>query len=119
MPSAEQLLFNPAVWGLVPVSATNGVATCSIAGAAGAIHFVTGYSISFSGLIAAATTMQVKSGTTVIDQLELPGAVLAPIIRNYTRPLKCAEGALASITVGALGTGIVGTAVLFGFTTRG
>jgi hypothetical protein len=64
----------------------------------------------------AAVTVQVKDGDTVVDQFQIPAAAQAPLLHNYTPPLAITMGNAASITVGALGSAVVGTVVLKGKT---
>lgn len=115
MPRFEDKAFAPTTWSVV-TSETNATATATKAGATGKQHFVTGISFSMSAAPAAAVTVQVKDGTTVIDQFQIPAAAQAPFVHNYHPPLEITAGAAAAITVAALGSGVVGTVVLKGKT---
>lgn len=115
MARSEDLLYSPTTWSVI-ATATNGISTATKAAAAGFQHFITGYSISASGIVAAAVAATVADGATVLDRIEIPAAAFAPIIRNYARPLRCTGGNKAEAVLPALGGGIVGTIVLFGFT---
>lgn len=115
MPRFEDSAFAPTTWTVV-ASQTNATATATQAAVAGKQHFLTGISFSMSAAPATAITVQVKDGTTVIDQFQIPAAAQAPFVHNYTPPLEVTAGAAASITVGALGSGVVGTVVLKGKT---
>ncbi|MFZ9446117.1 MAG: hypothetical protein ACO277_08205 [Ilumatobacteraceae bacterium] len=115
MPRFEDKAFAPTTWTVVN-SQTNATATATQAAVTGKQHFVTGISFSMSAAPAAAVTVQVRDGATVIDQFQIPAAAQAPLIHNYHPPLEITSGNLASITVGALGTGVVGTVVLKGKT---
>lgn len=115
MPRFEDKAFAPTTWSVVD-SQTNATATATQAAAAGKQHFLTGISFSMSAAPAGAATVQVKDGTTVVDQFQIPAAAQAPFVHNYNPPLQITAGAAASITVGALGSGVVGTVVLKGKT---
>lgn len=115
MPRFEDKAFAPTTWTVVD-SKTNATATASQAAVAGKQHFITGISFSFSDAPAAAVTVQVKDGTTVIDQFEISTHKHSPEVHSYTPPLQITAGAAASITVGAAGAGIKGTVVLKGKT---
>ncbi len=115
MARMEDLLAKPAMWAIVS-SAVNGACNAQIAGQFGMCHIITGLSYSASDLPATAAQVQVLNGVTVLDQLEIPAAVFAAVIHNFIRPYRCSEGALASVTMGALGAGVRGTVVLKGFT---
>lgn len=111
----EDKAFAPTQWTVVD-SQTNATATATKAAVAGKQHFITGISFSMSAAPAAAVTVQVKDGSTVLDQFQIPAAAQAPLLSNYNPPLTITVGAAASITVGALGAGVVGTVVLKGKT---
>lgn len=115
MPRFEDRAFAPTTWTVVD-SKTNDTATATKAAVAGKQHFITGVSFSMSAAPAAAVTVQVKDGTTVIDQFQIPAAAQAPLIMNYHPPLQLTPGNAATLTVGALGSGVVGTVVVKGKT---
>lgn len=115
MPRFEDKAFAPTTWTVV-ASQTNATATASQGGVAGKQHFITGISFSMSAAPAGAVTVQVKDDSTVIDQFQIPAAAQAPFVHNYTPPLQITANNAASITVGALGSGVVGTVVLKGKT---
>lgn len=114
----EDKSFAPTTWTVV-ASQTNATATATKSAEAGKTHYITGISFSMSAAPAAAAVVQIKDGTTVIDQMQVPAAAQAPFVHNYTPPLQVTMGNLASITVGALGSGVVGTVVLKGKTFSG
>lgn len=115
MPRFEDAAFAPTTWTVVN-SQTNATATATRAATAGSQHFVTGISFSMSAAPAGAVTVQVLDGATVLDQFQIPAAAQAPLIHNYNPPLRITAGNATSITVGALGTGVIGTVVLKGKT---
>lgn len=115
MPRFEDKAFAPTTWTVVD-SKTNATATATQAAAAGKQHFITGISFSMSAQPVGPVTLQVKDGATVIDQFQIPAAAQAPLIHNYHPPLQITAGAAAEITVGALGSAVVGTVVLKGKT---
>jgi hypothetical protein len=115
MPRFEDAALAPTQWTVVD-SQTNATATATQAAVAGKQHFITGISFSMSAAPAAAVAVQVRQGTTVLDQFQIPAAAQAPLIHNYTPPLAITPGQSANITVGALGSGVVGTVVVKGKT---
>lgn len=115
MPRFEDKAFAPTTWSVV-ASQTNATATATQAGVTGKQHFITGISFSMSAQPVSAVTVQVKDGSTVIDQFQIPAAAQAPFVHNYYPPMQITADNAASITVGALGTSIVGTVVLKGKT---
>jgi hypothetical protein len=115
MPRFQDIALAPTTWTVV-ASQTNATATATQAAVTGKQHFITGISFSMSAAPAAAVTVQVRQGATVLDQFQIPAAAQAPLIHNYTPALQLAAGTEASITVGALGAGVVGTVVLKGKT---
>jgi hypothetical protein len=115
MPRFEDKAFAPTQWTVV-ASQTNATATATKAADAAKQHFITGISFSMSAQPTSPVTVQVRDGSTVIDQFQIPAAAQAPLLHNYTPPLTITPGAAASITVGALGSAVVGTVVLKGKT---
>lgn len=115
MPRFEDRALAPTTWSVV-VSQTNAPATATRAAATGKQHFITGFSFSMSAAPAAAVVVEVRDGATVIDQFQIPAAAQAPLVVSYSRELQCTTGNAATITVGALGAGIVATVVLKGKT---
>ena len=111
----EDRAFAPTTWTVV-ASQTNATATATRAATAAKQHFITGITFSMSAAPAAAVTVQVLDGATVLDQFQVPAAAQAPMVHNYHPPLQLTTGNSASITVGALGAGVVGTVVLKGKT---
>lgn len=115
MASVELIAAFPTQWTVVN-SQTNATATATQAAVSTKQHFITGISFSMSAAPAAALTVQVRDGATVLDQFQIPAAAQAPLVMNYSAPLACTPGNAASITVGAGGAGIVCTVVLKGKT---
>jgi hypothetical protein len=115
MARTEDLLCKPATWAEVQ-TAVNATVTATHAATPRMCHFITGFSISASDIPASAVTIQILNGAIVLDQYEMPSALFAPVIHNFIRPYQCSENTAATITMGALGTGVRGTLVLKGFT---
>jgi hypothetical protein len=115
MATVEQQSWWPTAWTVVD-SKTNAVATATKAADSIKQHFLTGISFSMSAAPAAAVTVQVLDGVTVIDQFQIPAAAQAPLIMNYVPPIQITPKNAVSVTVGALGAGVVGTVVLKGKT---
>jgi hypothetical protein len=114
MPRLEDLAFSPATVSNIG-SAVNATSTATIAAAAGKRFFITGLTISASGAPAAAVTVTLNSAATVIDQMEVPNGAFAPILHNYTRPLRGGINEAITLVIPALGVGIRGTAVVRGY----
>lgn len=96
-------------------TATNAAATATFAGVTRQAYLITGVTISASGTPAAAVSVTIKDGTTVIEQIEIPAATFAPVRINYNRPLEITIGATVAALLPALGAGIKGTISLHGF----
>ena len=115
MARTEDLLCKPATWAEVQ-TAVNAIVTATHTATPRMCHFITGFSISASDLPASSVTVQILNGVVVLDQYEMPSALFAPVIHNFIRPYQCGENTDATITMGALGSGVRGTLVLKGFT---
>lgn len=115
MADMNRMLAAPTDWTNVATQ-SDAIATAQRNGVAGLVHYITGISISASAAPAAAVTAEVRSGATVLDRFEIPNAAFAPIIHNYTRPLRAAPGDTVSLVLPALGGTTIGTAVIKGFT---
>lgn len=98
---------------------TNSPTTATKAAAAGIVHCLTGFSVSASAAPATVLTVQLKDGTTVIDQYRLPAEVQTPLVVNYNYPIECTSGNAASITISAGGVDVITTANLRGFSIMG
>lgn len=100
-------------------SASHAAATATQTAGARQTVYITGITISASGVIAAPVSVTVKDGTTVIDQIELAASVaaapLTPLRINYARPLQCSVGNSAVASLPDLGAGITGTISLHTF----
>jgi hypothetical protein len=104
----------PAHWTVV-ASATNATATATKAAAAGMTHYITGVTISGSAVAAAAATATVKDGATTVDLVNLAAAVAPQLVIEYGFPIRCAKGAKAEAILTTLGSGVVGTVSIRGF----
>src|SRR5260221_1486823 len=104
MARSEDLLFSPAKWTVV-ASGSHTAVTASRAGTAGKSNYIVAISISGSAQPTAAVTAQVRanSGGTILDQFEIPAQPFAPIVINYVRPLRVAEGQQCDVNLPALG----------------
>src|SRR5258705_10968250 len=93
MARSEDMLFSPTKWNVV-ASGSNTAVTASRAGEAGKSHYIVAISISGSGQPVTPVTARVRAnnGATTLDQFELPAQAFAPIVINYVRPLRVAEG---------------------------
>lgn len=110
--------LRPAEWSVV-ASAVAGVATATKAADPGRRHYITGFTLSASGgAVAAAVAFQIResAGANIRDQIEVPAAVLAPLIQDFDNPMECPPGQSADATVPSLGAGVKGTVVLKGYT---
>lgn len=113
MPRMEDIAFKGPNGSAVATAASNtaSVATAAAPGA-GRRLYITGYSISYSGTVAAAVVPDVISGSVVVDRCQVPAAAIAPIVVGFSRAFECPENTSAVCTAPAGGSGIVGTAVL-------
>lgn len=86
---------------------TNATATATItAPTSPRCVLITGVSISADRAPASPFTVQVKDGTTVIKQFEIPAAAFSPIEIDFKRGLICGPGNAAVITAGAGGASV-------------
>lgn len=103
-------------WSVVATTAANAVVTATKAAVTGKTHYVTGYRLSASGAPAATVSATLKDGATVVEQVEIPAAVIAPIVVTFRHPLKCTKGALTEVSCPAIGGVTRCTVTLHGFT---
>lgn len=119
MPRFEDKAFAPTQWTVVD-SKANATATATQAAVTGKQHFVTGFSFSASAAVTTAATLEVRDGATVLDRIQIPvssaSAPLQAIVHSFVPPLTLTAGNAATVTVGALGSGVTGTVVLKGKT---
>jgi hypothetical protein len=99
---------------ITEATGTNAIATASKAApdvAAGSTrrNYIQRVIVSASGAVAAATTLQLKSGATVLMTINLSTTSLnAPLDLDFkSHPLACAAGDAAVAVVGALGAAII------------
>lgn len=109
---------SPATWSVVDTD-TNAALSASKAGATGRRHYITGFSVSASAAPAAAETVLLKNGSTVVAQYELPAAAFGPLVVNFTSPIRCSDNSAATLEVEALGSGVVASCSIHGFTVYG
>lgn len=105
MPDINREAFAPTDQFALTSVNNNSVCTATLAAATGWTWYVTGYSLSLSAAAGAAVSATVKNGTggTVIEQLEIPAATIAPIVVNLNRPLKLTTDLAAEISCPAVG----------------
>ena len=94
---------------------TNATATATIAAKTGYVFYVTNIELSLSAAPSAAMVFQLKSGSTVKKQYQIPAAATAPVVINFSRPFKLTVSEAATVTTGAAGTGIICTIGISGF----
>jgi hypothetical protein len=80
--------------------------------------YVSSITISASAAPAAAVIATVKSATTLLEHVSLPAAAFAAIHMNFDAPLECGINEAATLSVPALGAGVVGTVTIHGFYVR-
>lgn len=100
-------------------TATNGTATATKAAVTGRgqRHYITFVLVSFSAAPATALTCLVRnSASTTIAQFEISANATAPIMINFVKPLRGGEELSVDATVGAAGSGVIGTITLGGYT---
>lgn len=117
MPDINRLAAAPSDNFAVTSVANNTNCVATLAATAGWQWFVTGYTISVAAAPSATVSAVLKDGTggTVIEQLEIPAAVIAPIVVNFTRPMQLTAGNAAELTIPAVGGTTRATATLRGF----
>lgn len=113
-----ELTRNTARWTVVD-SKDNATATATKAAASGIVHCITGASFSVNAQPTQVLTVQVKSGSTVIDEYRLPAEIQGPLVVNYNYPIECESGQAATIVVNAAGNGVVTAVSLRGFSIMG
>lgn len=109
--------FGTAQWSET-ATAVAGTATATRAAVAGRRHYITSMSYSANGAVAAATTVEIRSGSTVLARFQVPPAAFAPVALNFDAPLACAQGEAASIVAGSFGAGISGSVNIHGYSTQ-
>ena len=114
-PPAEVAAFGLPTWTSYDTG-TNAALTATTALVANQQHYITKVTASFSAAVAAAVTLAIKDGTTVIWQVEIAPGVLTFTENFETRPLHGTRGTAVNVTVGAAGTGVVQTVCMAGFT---
>lgn len=117
MPSREEYVGGVEEW-RETASASNGAATATRAAEATKCHYITGFSASFSGAVAATVVLSIRQngGATTRRAFQIPAATLAPVINEFKRVLKIPVNTDVDITLPALGAGITGRVELLGFT---
>ena len=117
MPVREEFIGGVEEWRETDTD-TAATSTATHAAEAGKKHYVTGFSFSASGTIAAAVTLSIRQngGATTRRQFRIPASMVAPIIYEFKRVLEIPTGQDVDITVGSLGAGITSQIELVGFT---
>lgn len=112
----EDQAFALTEWTVVDTQ-TAATATATKSGVAGKTHYITGITVSADRAPTAGARFDVKDSTpTTLDSAQVPNAAFAPIMKNYTRPLRCASGKDATITIPSLGASVVCTITIQGYT---
>lgn len=83
--SSERSLYASPDWTAVGTG-SNATVTATAVAVAGKVNHCTKLVASFSAAPAAACTVTIKDGTTVIFQAEIPAAVTAPIPFDFSQP---------------------------------
>ena len=109
--------FSTAQWSATDTQ-VNAIATATRAAVTNRQHYVTSLSFSANGAVAAATTCELRSGSTVLARFQVPAAAFAPVPINFDAPIACARGEAASLVLGALGASISGSVNLHGYSTQ-
>jgi hypothetical protein len=117
MPVREEFIGGIEEW-RETASATAGVATATRAAESGKQHFVTGFSISASGTIAASVVAEIRqnAGATTRHAYQLPNSAIMPIIYEFKRVIAVPAGQSVDINLPSLGGGITGRVEIMGFT---
>lgn len=116
-PAAEKALFAWPTWTEMDTE-TNTTATATHTALAAYQHALVHLTVSFSVATATALTLLIKDGTTVIWQVELAIGVFTFTENFETRPLHASVNADLVATVGAAGSGVVGTISMAGFSVK-
>lgn len=104
-------------WAEVATQNTNAAATATKAAVANQRHFITGYSVSCGAAPAATVSVTVTNGSTTVERVELPASAFAPIVVNFSSPIRCDINAKAEIVCPAVGGTTRSTVTIRGFTT--
>lgn len=114
--AGEKLLYAYPDWTAVG-SETAGTTTATATALAGRQRAALWAVVSFSAAPAGAIVFQLKDGSTVIFQAEIPASATAPILIPL-RGLRATQGVALSATMGSAGGSTVGTIALAGVTLR-
>ena len=100
-------------------SGTDAELDATRSGLPGMAHVVTGLSISCNGAPTGPLTAQLTDGTDVLDEWRIPAAAFAPIIHNFTYPIRLRTGKPATLTLSEAGADITAAITLRGYTVKG
>lgn len=114
--AARDEYMGASTWSVVATD-THAVVTATKAAGTNRVHYAHGVTISFSGGTPAAGTVQLKDGSTVLDQWEIPAILTAPITVDYAHPLRGTNNTAMTLSCTDLGASIKVTLVLKGTTT--
>lgn len=113
---AERLAFGAPDWTLID-TATATALNAVLAAVQGVQHVLEHVTLSYSAATAVAT-LQVKDGSTVIWQAEIPAAA-GPFIFDFSKcPLRATTGASLSVIVGSAGGAVVQTISAIGYSSQ-
>lgn len=110
MSRLEDVAFKPPTSASDATAAANTSSVVTIpAPGVGKRIYVCGYTVSYSGAIAAAVVPTIVSGSVNVEKFQVPAATVAPIGAAWARAFECPENTSVVATAPAGGTGIVGT----------
>lgn len=116
--NANDLLYSPVTWTATDTQ-THATTTATKAADTNRRHMVAGVTISFAGAVAATITVQLKDGSNVLDQWEIPASTPQPLTITYDRPLRGSVNSAITLVIPDAGAGIKTTAVVKGFSLWG
>lgn len=119
MAATETLLASPIEWSVRATGTDTTVSASKAAPGVGFRHYVFGLSFSMSAAPASPVEVQLvkDSGSAILDGWLIPANAIAPIVINYlTHPFQGSDNGDVALTIPALGSGVMATAVLKGTT---
>lgn len=113
-PTADKLAYGMPDWSAIH-SDTAAALSCGPAAVANEQHFATRLTLSYSAA-PAVSVLTIKSGSTVLFQVEI--SATGPFVYDFEfkRPLRAAVGSALTANVGSAGGAVVQTLILQGFT---
>lgn len=112
---AEAMDYGPNRWTIYDTE-TNAAVAATLAGVDGQQHFLREIIVSFSAVPAAACTLEIKSGSTVLLPIQIGVAAAGPVVVEFPKAgLQCAIGAALSLELSSPGN-VTASVVGIGFT---